>query len=790
MTKKKTTKKALLASALSLLLCFSMLLGTTYAWFTDSVTSANNIIRSGNLDVELYYQVEGQTDWTKVTETTNVFMENALWEPGHTEVVKLKVVNEGSLALKYQLGVNIASEVGSVNQAGKEFKLSQFIKYGIIDGAQTYTRDEAVAAVDATATALNAAYNSDVIVLEPKNDTDSDEKIVTMVVYMPTTVNNDANYRTGAAVPTINLGINLFATQADFESDSFGNDYDGDAPVVTYKVNPSNVQDYLDGKYASLKNVKLVLEAGDYGVLYLGRPTKYIGSNTEYYCETHDFATTDAEAFNAHYGDGQWHTTPRYTTTLEDLMIVGEDGAKVAGLSFTTGHSYGDVYDYVRDIDYASGSAYYSTAYIKNVSIENVAFSGKIDINTSDASTVVDGVAFRNCSFTTGGTASANGAAIRYYNEANNGNVKNLTVEGCTFTNCYQGVYVHHANGVSVIGNTFDTLGHNAIALQNHSGAVDLKNLVIKNNVMKNVADRVIRFGDVGADSHITICYNAAVNSGDDGNEVIKASSIAAGATFDVKYNDWGGGTVVNDELKDDANTAATYAADNSGLNDALTSGAKTVILGSGNYIVPDSAKGKTLTIVGNGKTVVASQDDGSSEGDCDYSFDGSTVTFENVTITTSTTYFPGYARMKGIYNNCTINGVYTLYDNSEFNNCTFNVSGDVYNVWTWGATTATFNNCTFNNDGKAILLYGTANTKLTVDGCTFNDNGGLTDLKAAIEIGNDYGKSYELIVNNTVVNGYEINDKGINTGSTLWANKNSMSSDVLNVVVDGVDIY
>ena len=93
MTNVKSTKKALIASILSLCMCFSMLLGTTFAWFTDSVTSANNIITAGNLDVELYYQVEGQTDWTKVTDQTSIFKKDALWEPGYTEVVKLKVVN-------------------------------------------------------------------------------------------------------------------------------------------------------------------------------------------------------------------------------------------------------------------------------------------------------------------------------------------------------------------------------------------------------------------------------------------------------------------------------------------------------------------------------------------------------------------------------------------------------------------------------------------------------------------------------------------------------------------------
>ncbi|MBQ8288708.1 MAG: hypothetical protein IJX76_08075 [Clostridia bacterium] len=236
-------------------------------------------------------------------------------------------------------------------------------------------------------------------------------------------------------------------------------------------------------------------------------------------------------------------------------------------------------------------------------------------------------------------------------------------------------------------------------------------------------------------------------------------------------------------------NAVYEVVKDDAALDTAIQAGDKTIYLGSGNYIIPDSAKGKILTIIGNGETVIATQDDGSYEG-CDYSLDGATVTFENITINTDSSTYTGYARLKATYNNCTINGTYTLYGDSTFNNCTFNVSGDVYNIWTWGASNATFDGCTFNSDGKALLLYSTGNTNLTVNNCTFNDNGGLTDLKAAIEIGNDYNKSYTLTVNNTVVNGFEINDKGISTGTTLWANKNSMGTDKLNVVVDGVDVY
>ena len=218
-----------------------------------------------------------------------------------------------------------------------------------------------------------------------------------------------------------------------------------------------------------------------------------------------------------------------------------------------------------------------------------------------------------------------------------------------------------------------------------------------------------------------------------------------------------------------------------------------TIYIPAGNYVVPNAAQGKTLTIIGTGNPedvkIATDNVTGSYEG-CNYALDGSTVTFENISINTPSTTYIGYARCNGTYKNCVINGTYTLYGDSVFENCTFNVSGDVYNIWTWGAPTATFTECTFNCDGKAMLLYGQANTKLTMNKCVFNDNGGLADLKAAIEIGNDYNKSYELIVNNATVNGFEINDKGINTNTTLWANKNSMPKEKLNVVVDGVDVY
>ena len=84
MSKTKSTKSALLMSFTSLLLCFAMLIGSTFAWFTDSATVSVNTIKSGNLDVKLEY-LNGDT-WTEVSNETKLFKENALWEPGHTEI--------------------------------------------------------------------------------------------------------------------------------------------------------------------------------------------------------------------------------------------------------------------------------------------------------------------------------------------------------------------------------------------------------------------------------------------------------------------------------------------------------------------------------------------------------------------------------------------------------------------------------------------------------------------------------------------------------------------------------
>ena len=104
MTNVKTTKRALISSVVALLVCFSMLIGTTYAWFTDSVTSAGNVIKTGNLDVEMYWAdgtqavPSDENGWTDAS--TGAIFDYDNWEPGYIQVRHIKIANEGSLALK------------------------------------------------------------------------------------------------------------------------------------------------------------------------------------------------------------------------------------------------------------------------------------------------------------------------------------------------------------------------------------------------------------------------------------------------------------------------------------------------------------------------------------------------------------------------------------------------------------------------------------------------------------------------------------------------------------------
>ena len=114
MAKKSNLKKTFLASALSLTLSASMLVGTTFAWFTDSVTNAGNKIQAGTLDIDLY-DVANSGPEVEITNESAPLFNYAKWEPGYRASKVLKVENDGTLALKFKMDIVKTASVGGAD---------------------------------------------------------------------------------------------------------------------------------------------------------------------------------------------------------------------------------------------------------------------------------------------------------------------------------------------------------------------------------------------------------------------------------------------------------------------------------------------------------------------------------------------------------------------------------------------------------------------------------------------------------------------------------------------------
>ena len=226
------TKRALLTSVLALVLSLAMLAGSTFAWFTDTASTGVNRIVSGNLDVGLRYWgvgEDGQKRWLTAENSEELFDKNALWEPGYTQIVYLKVENNGNLALTYAMQITPVHETVGVNVDGEEFKLSDYIKFGwttfTVDG------DGAPVALDREAAQTGVGEGAQLgttlhrQAAEPMEA--GAEELVALVAWMPENVGNEANYST--VQPTIELSLKVLATQAAVESDSFDKTYDEDA---------------------------------------------------------------------------------------------------------------------------------------------------------------------------------------------------------------------------------------------------------------------------------------------------------------------------------------------------------------------------------------------------------------------------------------------------------------------------------------------------------------------------------------------------------------------------------
>ena len=330
MTSSKSTKRALISSTLALLMCVAMLIGTTFAWFTDTASTAVNKIQAGNLDVDLEMSTDG-TNWESAEGKTLTFKtkdnraaDQILWEPGCTyELPQLRVVNKGNLALKYKIQIT-----GIQGDA----KLNEVIDWTINDAAIDLTEGHLTAGQTGTAFTIKG--------------------------HMQDAASNDYQ---NLAIDGI--GITVYATQDTVENDSFDNQYDKDAeyPIVAMDtlqelINNATepVSAKLEGNIAGSltipedKNITLdlngfTLTGGDSHAI-LNRGTLCIkdssGNNGKIVAskantsalrnaavcviEGGTFTRADGE-------DNKWHTVENFgTMTFNGGKVIAEDGQSFA----------------------------------------------------------------------------------------------------------------------------------------------------------------------------------------------------------------------------------------------------------------------------------------------------------------------------------------------------------------------------------------------------------------------------------------------------------------------------
>ena len=546
----KATKRALLTSVMALVMCVVMLVGTTFAWFTDTASTGVNKIQAGNLDIELQYatawdgttgaptawaDAEGQTLTFKTKD--NRATDKILWEPGcRYELPELRIVNKGNLALKYKVIINGIEGDAKLNEA--------------IDWTITYGNE-----IDKLTDDINKFEYK----MLPKAAGDADYPSQTFTI-KGTMKEEAGNEYQGLSIDGI--GITVVATQYTHEKDSIDDQYDKDADA-TIQVNSENIQDYLDGKYGSIDGMTLVLAEGEYDKIEFGRATAYAGSNTKYYCGGNE-STPDAikQDIADHPNGGAGNR--EYVRSMSNVTLKAADNATVTinGLVAFGGQVNSTKWysrDFVADRDMSATEnnniCYWIGQRWSNITFEGLTFTGGVNIEAyGNKDTLIDNVKFDNCKFNIANNADAT-YCIRLNVDGNIAKANNLVVTKCDFANGLTAVLTDGMPNVTVTGSTFSGLkGHAISPMMNYlPSAPGYGNITVTGNTFTNMTpakgDRVIlRMGDVGVGAVFTIQNNTATGCDGLGNS-IKVNSLADGITYNISGNNWGSLTASHTRL-------------------------------------------------------------------------------------------------------------------------------------------------------------------------------------------------------------------------------------------------
>ena len=373
-------------SVLAMLLCVTMLVGTTFAWFTDSVTSSGNIIKSGTLKVGMYW-AEGQNDvptedkdWNDAADANKgAIFDYANWEPGFVMARHIKIANEGSLALKYQVNIIVNGKVSELADVIDVYYADPAVvaTRGLNGMVRLGTLTEVLADMGETAKGVLLAGNNDTITLALKMQESAGNEYQDMSI--------------GSS-----FDIQLLATQFTYESDSFDENYDEDAVVGDLVVADEN-SDLI----AILANAKkdqpltIILE-GDVTL-----PTAGSAGGAK-----------DVTPASSVVIDGKGKYT--LTATGSGVTPIGDSEAVFTFRDLTVADE---------SVSYNEAAWEFSYLELGNVVCENVVFADPIMVEGQNAS-------FNNCTFN-GVNDTANGITMNGVWVANG----DSTFTHCTFQN-------------------------------------------------------------------------------------------------------------------------------------------------------------------------------------------------------------------------------------------------------------------------------------------------------------------------------------------------------------------
>ena len=537
MTNRKSTKRALLGSIMVMVLCLAMLVGATFAWFTDTASTGVNKIQAGKLDVALemkdaagqWVSAEGKTlNWVKAAAG-----EQVLWEPGCTYTLpELRVVNNGNLALKYKLVISGIRGDAELNN--------------VIDWAVT---------LDDAAYALGEEHH-----LAAKNGETVDAGVLTISGKMQESAGNDYMNKS-----IDGIAITVVAAQDTVESDSFNNTYDANAQypampyVTTHEALNTNLTladiptNEATGKHDPVEVTLGNTEAGD--IAYSEHSSGYTGKGVMLgSTKLNSYAAAPAKAgeYTFVFKNGTINSAATGYSSIDNLkdtsvymLVPGNSDVVFENMTFNGVVSF-DIQMYTSP-----------WSYLHSITFKNCTFNGIVVGSCPAEKATFDGCTFNNYTNTTYANNSNPiwwRAGTGYWGTGADESVhslKEFTFVNNTVTSTrpvkIERIGWNYTAGITILDNTFD--------ISKQAGDSETKNMAINIGQRDNTSKFILTDDGNTISAGTASLYTAALGSGSNqyvavsgskvldrnGNDKVITAMVwktTTGETFDMKTID------------------------------------------------------------------------------------------------------------------------------------------------------------------------------------------------------------------------------------------------------------